>query len=94
MSFDETVAVLDGWLGKPVALTTLPEGTTLRGRLTTIDAAGIDGALFGLADGDGAPSGIALALFRDAFASARLEGAELAVHQGQMVLLVALDVSP
>lgn len=91
MSFDEAVAVLHDWLGRRVALTILPEGTTLRGRLAEIDAAGIDGALFGLSDGDGAPSGVALALFRDAFVSARLEHGKLTVRQGQMVLLAACD---
>jgi len=89
MTFDEAVTVLDGWLGEAVVLTMLPEGTTLRGRLTTIDAAGIDGALFGLAGGDGAASGVALALFRDAYASAQLVDGELSVRQGQMLLRVA-----
>ena len=89
MSFDDVVDLMRSWLGERVVLTILPEGTVLAGTLTAHDAAGIDGALYGLDDGDGAPSGVALALFRDAFASGRLEDRELVVVQGQMVLRIA-----
>lgn len=91
MSFDETLQALRGWLDEPVVLTMLPEGTVLRGRLEELDAAGIDGALFALADGDGAPGGIALALFRDGIVEARRDGDEIVVRQGQMTLEIRLD---
>jgi hypothetical protein len=94
VTFDEALAALDAWLGEPVVVTALPEGTTLRGRLATLDPAGIDGALFALVDGDGAPSGVVLALFRDGFGGARLEGDELAVDQGQMTHRVRRDADP
>ncbi len=84
MTFDELLDALRAWLGEPVELTLLPEGTVLRGRLVALDAAGIDGALFALADGDGAESGVALALFRDGVTEARREDGELVVLQGQM----------
>jgi hypothetical protein len=84
MTFDEALDELRGWLGERVVLTLLPEGTVLRGRLLTLDAAGIDGALFALGDGDGAPSGVALALFRDSVSEARLEDGEMVIAQGQM----------
>jgi hypothetical protein len=88
VTFDELVSVLQTWLGEPVVLTLLPEDTTLRGRLATLDAAGIDGALFALEEGDGAPSGVAMALFRDALVDARRDGDELVVRQGQMVMRI------
>jgi hypothetical protein len=94
MTFDELIGALDAWLGEPVVLTLLPEDTTLRGRLTALDAAGIDGALYGLADGDGAPSGVALALFRDAVVDARREGEQIVVQQGQMVLRMEAAAPP
>lgn len=87
--FDEALAVLRGWLGNRVVLTMLPEGTVLQGRLTALDAGGIDGALFALADGDGAPSGVALALFRDAVVDVSRDGDDLVVRQGQMTLRIA-----
>jgi hypothetical protein len=90
MSFDELLHALRRWLGERVVVTMLPEETVLRGRLEELDAAGIDGALFALADGDGAPSGVALALFRDGVAEARLDGDEIVVRQGQMTLEVRL----
>jgi hypothetical protein len=91
MTFHEMLQALRDWLDEPVVLTMLPEGTVLRGRLEELDAAGIDGALFALADGDGAPSGIALALFRDGVVEARRDGDQIVVRQGRMTLEVRLD---
>jgi hypothetical protein len=93
VTYDGAITRLEGWLGEPVVLTLLPEGTVLRGRLTQIDAAGIDGALFGLADGDGAPSGVALALFRDGVDEVNEEDGELVVRQGQMTHRVRRDLA-
>lgn len=90
MDFEQAVAVLRGWCGQPVVLELLPEGTALRGRLTELDAAGIDGALFALAGGDGAASGVALTLFRDALEQAGRQGDELWLRQGQMTHVVRL----
>lgn len=90
MGYEQAVAVLRDWCGRPVVLELLPEGTALRGRLTELDAAGIDGALFALAGGDGAASGVALALFRDTLERAGLRGGELWVRQGQMTHVVRL----
>lgn len=82
------IALLRAWRGEAVVLELLPEGTTLRGRLAELDATGTDGALFALAGGDGAASGVALALFRDAVGEARREDDALVVRQGQMTHVV------
>jgi hypothetical protein len=63
------------------------------GILHELDSGGIDGALFALADParPGAePTGVAAALFRDAFQSARLDDADGAVHllQGRIEIIV------
>lgn len=89
MTFDQLLSALHEWIGEVVGVTLLPENTTLRGRLCALDAAGIDGALFGLSEGDGAPTGVALALFRDAVLEARREDDEIVVRQGHMVLRIA-----
>jgi len=89
--YDDAVTVLDGWLGEPVVVTMLPEGTVLRGRLSPLDSAGIDGTLYALAEGDGAPSGVALALFRDGVVDARREEDQVVVRQGHMTLTVARE---
>lgn len=90
MDYEQAVAVLRGWCGQPVVLELLPERTTLRGRLAELDATGIDGALFALAGGDGAASGVALALFRDTLEQADRRGGELWMRQGQMTHVVRL----
>lgn len=89
MTFDQLLSTLHGWIGEMVGVTLLPEDTTLRGRLCELDASGIDGALFGLSEGDGAPTGVALALFRDAVLDVRGDDDEVVVRQGHMVLRVA-----
>ena len=58
MTFDALLGHLRGWAGEAVVLTLEPEGTVLRGRLAELDGAGLDGALFALAEGDGAASGV------------------------------------
>jgi hypothetical protein len=61
----------------------------MRGRLHEIDPAGIDGALFTMAAApDAQPTGIALALFRDALEDAERSGDELVLRQGRVTIRV------
>ncbi len=88
MTFDEVVALLREWSAEPVVVTMWPEDTTMRGRLVELDAAGIGGVLFGLSNGDGAPSGVAIALFADAISEAALGDDGLVVRQDRVTVRV------
>jgi hypothetical protein len=88
MTFDETLATLRGWLGDDVVVELEPEGTVMRGRLSELDAAGVDGALFAL-DRE-RTSGVALALFRDGVTAAGREDDRLVVRQGAVTATVYL----
>lgn len=92
MDFDAVVAQVRAWCAQPVVVVLEPDHAVMPGVLHEIDSAGIDGALFAVADSSrpGArPTGIAIALFRDAFATAELsaEGA-LHVRQGRVEIIV------
>lgn len=76
MTYDEAVAVLDGWTGREVTIHLAPEGTTMAGRLSSLDAEGLYAV-----DADEL-TGIALALFRDGFGEAVLAEDTLTVRQG------------
>jgi hypothetical protein len=84
--FDEALVLLQAWTGTDVVVRLDPEGTVMAGRLTELDPAGIDGALFAV-DGDRL-TGVAVALFRDGVDSAAVEGDRLVVRQGRMTVTV------
>ena len=86
MGFDEAVAVLRSWLGTEVVVVLEPEGTTMRGALSEIDAD--PGSAMFTVDGDQL-TGVAIALFGDGVEDARLEDGELVVRQGRMTVRVA-----
>jgi hypothetical protein len=84
MTFDEAAVILRSWSGQPVVVVLQPEGSVMEGPLQEIDAAGIDGALFAVS-----PSGVAVALFRDAFASGEVDAAGVVhVRQGRVEITV------
>jgi hypothetical protein len=84
MTFDDAVAQLRAWTDEQVVVVLEPDGSVMRGPLQEIDAAGIDGALFSVS-----PTGVAVALFRDAFVSADLRlDRELRVRQGRVEISV------
>ena len=85
--FDDAVAVLRAWLGEAVTVVLEPDGTVMRGTLSELDPAGVDGALFAV-DADQTDSGIAVTLFRDGVESFAVEDGELVVHQGRVTVRV------
>lgn len=84
--FEEALARLRSWVGVDVVIHLHPEGTVMTGRLSELDAAGIDGALFAV-DGDQL-TGVAVALFRDSVRSAAVETDRLVVEQGRVTVTV------
>jgi hypothetical protein len=88
--FDTAVGVLRGWAGEPVVVRLDPDGSVMRGRLQELDATGLDGAAFALADHDGGvpPTGVAVALFRDTARTLAAGGRELVVEQGRVRITV------
>ena len=88
MTFDELLGALRGWLGERVVIELEPEGTELRGRLTELDSAGVDGALFAV-DAE-RTTGVALALFRDGVRAAWRDGDRLVARQGEVTATVYL----
>jgi len=92
MDFDAVVAQVRAWCAQPVVVVLEPDHAVMPGVLHEIDGAGIDGALFAVADAadpQARPTGIAIALFRDALVEARLraDGA-LHVRQGRFEIIV------
>lgn len=86
MDFDAALATLRGWQHRPVVVVLEPDHSVMEGPLREVDAAGIDGAMFTVS-----PTGVSVAmtLFRDAFAGARLaDDGALHVRQGRMEIIV------
>jgi len=92
MDFDAAVDRVRSWCSQPVVVVLEPDHSVMPGVLHEVDAAGIDGALFAVADPadpDARPTGIAIAFFRDAFASAAVaEDGALHVRQGRVEIIV------
>jgi hypothetical protein len=92
MDFDAVVAQVRGWCLQPVVVVLEPDHSVMPGVLHELDSAGIDGALFAVADPtarDARPTGIAIALFRDAFVSAEIaDDGALHVRQGRIEIIV------
>jgi hypothetical protein len=91
MDFDAVVEHVRGWCRQPVVVVLEPDHSVMPGVLHEIDASGIDGALFAVADPDdprARPTGVAIALFRDAFVSGDVRDGTLHVHQGRVEIIV------
>jgi hypothetical protein len=86
VGYEEALAVLRSWSGEAVVVRLDPEGTVLAGRLSELDSAGIDGALFGL-DSERL-TGVAFAHFRDGVRAAGGDAHELVVEQGRVTVTV------
>jgi hypothetical protein len=96
VTYDEAMAVLRSWETTLVVVELEPEGTVMRGRLSELDAAGIDGVLFSLraAPGERATTGVAIALFRDSVRSAERRDGALVVEQGRVTVTVRSAEDP
>jgi hypothetical protein len=92
MEFDAAVALVRSWLGQPVVVVLEPDHSVMPGVLHELDSSGMDGVLFAVADPDlphAKPTGVAVALFRDAFAAARVEAdGALRLAQGRIEIIV------
>src|SRR3954447_19743145 len=92
MDFEAAVAQVRAWCSQPVVVVLEPDHSVMPGILHEVDSAGIDGALFAVADPrdpDARPTGIAIALFRDAFVSAEMgDDGALHLHQGRIEIIV------
>lgn len=89
VEFAEVVDQLRGWAGEHVVVVLEPDHSVMEGRLHELDSTGIDGVLFALDHPDKKTSGVALALFRDAFHTAELDAAgALHVSQGRIEIIV------
>ncbi len=84
VTFDDCVEILRGWQRQPVVVVLEPDHSVMEGRLEEIDSAGMDGALFVVSR-----TGIAVALFRDAFVEGTRPGPDtLRVTQGRVDIFV------
>lgn len=80
---------LRSWVGEHVVVVLEPDHSVMEGRLHELDSTGTDGALFALDHPDKKTSGVAIALFRDAFQTAVLDAdGALHVRQGRIEIIV------
>jgi hypothetical protein len=89
--FEEAVALLRGWQGAAVTVRLDPDGAVMRGLLREVDAAGLDGAAFALQDAErpaARPTGVAVALFRDAAELVEAGERHVVVEQGRVRITV------
>ncbi|HSD77448.1 MAG TPA: hypothetical protein VLA98_08575 [Solirubrobacteraceae bacterium] len=88
--FDDAVAVLRGWAGEHVVVRLQPDDAVMRGRLRELEQPGLDGAAFALADERAGvpPTGVAIALFRDAARTVHADAGTLVVEQGRVRITV------
>jgi hypothetical protein len=90
VDFPAAVDQLRTWCGASVVVVVEPDHSVMEGRLHELDSTGTDGALFALDHPDRKTSGVAVALFADAFHDARVDPADQALHirQGRMEIIV------
>jgi hypothetical protein len=88
MEFDDVVAHVRSWCERPVEVVLEPDHSVMSGRLYEIDSTGLDGALFAVDHDERATTGVAVALFRDAFRGAALHDAVLRIEQGRIEIAV------
>jgi hypothetical protein len=88
VDFTAAVDQLRSWADQPVVVVLEPDHSVMEGRLHELDSTGTDGALFALRHPSHKTTGVAVALFRDAFREARLEDGALHVLQGRVEIIV------
>jgi hypothetical protein len=93
MDFPAAVDQLRRWRDRHVVVVVEPDHSVMQGRLHELDSTGTDGVLFALDRPDRKTTGVAVALFGDAFQEARLDPADGALHvlQGRMEIIVTPD---
>lgn len=88
MEFDAAVAQVRSWCETPVEVVLEPDHSVMSGRLYEVDSTGLDGALFAVDHEERTTTGIAVALFRDAFQGAAFADDVLRVQQGKIEIIV------
>jgi hypothetical protein len=88
MQFDAVVAQVRSWCEQPVEVVLEPDHSVMSGRLYEVDSTGLDGALFAVDHEERTTTGIAVALFRDAFHDAAFADDVLRVQQGKIEIIV------
>jgi hypothetical protein len=90
MEYAAAVDQLRRWRDEDVVVVIEPDHSVMSGRLHELDSTGTDGALFAVDNPQRKTSGVAIALFRDAFAEASLDPKDgsLHVHQGRVEIIV------
>jgi hypothetical protein len=88
MDFDAAVTQVRVWCDREVVVVLEPDHSVMEGRLHEIDSTGLDGALFAVASATRPTTGVAVALFRDAFNDAQMDAGALHVRQGRVEIIV------
>lgn len=90
VDFPAAVDQLRSWCDQPVVVVVEPDHSVMHGRLHELDSTGTDGVLFALDHPERKTSGVAVALFGDAFHQAHVDPADGALHvlQGRMEIIV------
>jgi hypothetical protein len=93
MDFTAAVDQLRRWRDQQVVVVVEPDHSVMHGRLHELDSTGTEGVLFALDHPDRKTTGVAVALFGDAFHEARLDPTNGALHvlQGRMEIIVTPD---
>lgn len=94
MEFDAVVAQVRSWCDRSVVVLLEPDHSVMSGRLYEIDSTGLDGALFAVDHDERTTTGIAVALFRDAFVGATLADGALTIGQGRIEIIVRPQDEP
>jgi hypothetical protein len=93
VDFTAAVDQLRSWADEPVVVVLEPDHSVMEGRLHELDSTGTDGVLFALRHPSRRTTGVAVALFRDAFREARLDAGALHVLQGRIEIIVTPQVA-
>jgi hypothetical protein len=88
MDFTAAVDQLRRWRDQQVVVVVEPDHSVMHGRLHELDSTGTEGVLFALDRPDRKTTGVAVALFGDAFHEARLDRGALHVLQGRIEIIV------
>ena len=90
VQFEQAVDQLRSWVDAYVVVVLEPDHSVMEGRLHELDSTGTDGALFALDHPSRKTTGVAIALFENAFQEAHVDPADGALHvrQGRIEIIV------
>ncbi len=88
VDFAAAVDQLRNWAGRHVVVVLEPDHSVMEGGLRELDSSGTAGVLFALDHPHKRTTGVAVALFADAFQAARMDAGALRVRQGRVEIIV------